>query len=218
MNLKGYSDPRVLRRFIILMALLTFGGFTFWAVTGNYLQSPPGDYEVRQGDIRFGDGEYDAAMERFELALEKSPDHRGALMGRALVYLQTERYTEAEAEFTYLIKFLNNNLDPDDITGIAVYAGAYANRGTMYNRLGCRPGGTSRHFEKALADYIQALNIDEGAIEGPNLIDRVIYGTPRPSTIRLRAVYMQKQLALPESERVLCLPEKDAEQRMYKPL
>jgi hypothetical protein len=28
---------------------------------------------------------------------------------------------------------------------------------------------------------------------------------------------MQKQLALPESERLLCLPEKDSKQRMYKP-
>ena len=88
----------------------------------------------------------------------------------------------------------------------------------MYNRLGCRPGGTSQHFEKALADYIQALKIDEGAIEGPNLVNRIIYGTPRPSTIRLRAVYMLKQMALPEPERLLCVPEKDAEQRMYKPL
>ncbi|PHQ84442.1 MAG: hypothetical protein COB63_04485, partial [Candidatus Pelagibacter sp.] len=163
-------------------------------------------------------GKFDAALERFDVALEKSPDHRGALMGRALVYLQAERYIEAEAEFTYMIKFLKANLEPDDITGIGVYAGAYANRGTMYNRLGCRPGGTSQHFEKALADYIQALKIDEGAIEGPNLVNRIIYGTPRPSTIRLRAVYMLKQMALPEPERLLCVPEKDAEQRMYKPL
>ncbi len=218
MNRKDFTDPRVLRRFIILMAILTFCGFTFWALTGSYVSAPDGDYEVRQGDILLGDGKFDAALERFDAALTKSPDHRGALMGRALVFLQAERYTEAEAEFTYLIKYLNANLEPDDITGIAVYAGAYANRGTMYNRMGCRPGGTTQHFEKALADYIKALNIDEGAIEGPNLIDKVIYGTPRPSTIRLRALYMQEQLALPKSRRLLCLPEKDAEQRMYKPL
>ena len=217
MNLKDFTNPKVLHRFIILMALLTFGGFTFWAVTGTYLQSPQGDYEVRQGDILFVDGEYDSALDRFNLALKKAPDHRGALMGRGLVYLQSERYTEAEVEFTYLIKYLEANLESDDITGIAVYAAAYANRGPMYNRMGCRPGGASELFEKAFADYVQAVKIDEGAIDGPNLIERVIYGTPRPSTIRLRAVYMQKQLALPESERLLCLPEKDSKQRMYKP-
>ena len=217
MNLKDFTNPKVLHRFIILMALLTFGGFTFWAVTGSYIKAPEGDYEVRQGDILFGDGEYDAALDRFNLALKKSPDHRGALMGRGLVYLQSERYTDAEVEFTYLIKYLAANLESNDITRIAVYPAAYANRGTMYNRMGCRPGGASKHFEKAFADYVQALKIDEGAIDGPNLIERVIYGTPRPSTIRLRAVYMQKQLALPESERLLCLPEKDSKQRMYKP-
>jgi len=214
---KKFTDPKVLRRFIILMAILTFGGFTFWAVMGSYVQAPPGDYEVRQGDILFGDGEYKAALERFDAALKKSPDHRGALMGRGMIFLQTDRYTEAEAEFTYLIKYLNANLEPDDITGKAVYAAAYANRGIMYSRMGCRPGGTTQHFEKAQADFIKALNIDEGAIDGPSLIDKVIYGTPRPSTIRLRAIYMQKQLALPKSRRLLCLPEKDAKERMYKP-
>ena len=210
MNLKDFTEPRVLRRFIILMGILTFGGFTFWAVTGNFVQAPSGDYEVRQGDIHLGDKKYDKALERFNAALSVSPDHRGALMGRALVFLQSERYTDAEAEFSYMIKYLQANLDPDDITGIAVYAAAYANRGILYDRTG--------RYEKALADYIQALKIDEGAIEGPNLVNRIIYGTPRPSTIRLRAVYMLKQMALPEPERLLCVPEKDAEQRMYKPL
>ena len=209
MNRKDFTDPRVLRRFIILMAVLTFGGFTFWAVFSSYIRAPAGDYEVRQGDIMLGDGNYDAALERFNAALAVSPDHRGALIGRGLAYLQAERYTEAEAEFTYSIKFLNANLEPDDMTGIAVYAAAYANRGILYDRTG--------RYEKALADYIQALRIDEGAIDGPAIVDRVIYGTPRPATVRKRAIYLQQQLALPENQRVLRIPEKDSEQRMYKP-
>ncbi len=209
MNLKMFSHPRVVRRFIILMAILTFGGFTLWAVTGSYLQSPPGDYEVRQGDIFLGDGKHDQALERFNAALAGSPDHRGALMGRALVFLQAGRPIEAEAEFTYLIKYLQENLEPDDVTGFGVFAGAYTNRGILYDRTG--------RYEKALQDYIQALKIDEGAIDGPSLIDKVIYGTPRPATVRQRAIYLQKQLALPEGQRVLRIPEKDSEQRMYKP-
>ncbi len=209
MNLKAFSNPKVLRRFIILMGVATFAMFTFWAVLKSYVQAPTGDYEVRQGDILLGDREYDSAIERFNAALAVSPDHRGALMGRALVYLQTERYIEAEAEFTYLIKYLQRNLEPDDITGVAVYAAAYSNRGILYDRTG--------RYEKALADYIQALKIDEGAIEGPGLIDRVIYGTPRPATVRQRAIYLTKQLALPEDQQVLRIPEKDAEQRTYKP-
>ncbi len=209
MNLRALSNPRVLRRFIILMGVATFVMFTFWAVLKSYVKAPTGDYEVRQGDILLGDSKYDSAIERFNAALAVSPGHRGAMMGRALVYLQTESYIEAEAEFTYLIKFLQRNLESDDITGIAVYAAAYGNRGILYDRTG--------RYEKALADYIQALTIDEGAIEGPGLIDRVIYGTPRPATVRQRAIYLTQQLALPEDQRVLRIPEKDAEQRIYKP-
>ena len=209
MNLKGFSDPRVLRRFIILMAIATFAMFSFWAVLKSYVRTPDGDYEVRQGDVLLGGGEYDAALERFTAALAVSPDHRGALMGRGLAYLQAERYAEGEAEFTYLIEYMEKTLEPDDITGVAVLAGAYGNRGILYDRTG--------RYEKALADYIQALKIDEGAIDGPGIIDKVIYGTPRPATVRLRAIYLTKQLALPADQRVLRIPEKDAEERMYKP-
>ncbi len=206
---KMFVSPRVLKRFIILLAIATFVMFSFWAVLRSYVQAPTGDYEVRQGDILLSDGKYEKALERFNAALEVSPDHRGAVMGRGLVFLQSERYVDAEAEFTYLIKFLHENVEPNDITGIAVHAAAYSNRGIIYDRTG--------RYEKALADYIEALKIDEGAIDGPSLIDRVIYGTPRPATVRQRAIYLTQQLALPVDQRVLRIPEMDAEQRMYKP-
>ena len=209
MSSKKPTNPRVLRRFIILMGIATFVMFTFWAVVRSYVHTPEGDYEVRQGDIFLGDGDYDAAVERFNAALAVSPDHRGALIGRALSFLQAGRNVEAEAEFTYLIDYLKKNLLADDITGVAVYAAAYSNRGILYDR-------TGRH-EKALADYIRALRIDEGAIDGPAIVDRVIYGTPRPATVRKRAIYLQQQLALPEDQRILRIPEKDNKQRMYKP-
>ena len=209
MSSKKPVNPRVLRRFIILMGVTTFVMFTFWAVVRNYVQTPDGDYEVRQGDILLGDGDYDQALDRFNAALAVSPDHRGALIGRALTFLQAGRHVLAESEFTYLIDFLQKNLQSDDITGIAVYAAAYSNRGILYDRTG--------RYEEALADYIQALNIDEGAIDGPGIVDKVIYGTPRPATVRQRAIYLQQQLALPEDQRILRIPEMDAEQRMYKP-
>lgn len=207
--MKGPAKPRVVRRFIILMTIATFVMFSLWAVVRNFASAPPGDFEVREGDILLGDGVYEKALERFTAALGKSPDHRGALMGRALVYLQSERHAEAEAEFTYLIDFLGKNLETDDATGFAVLAAAYTNRGILYDRTG--------RYEKALADYIEALKIDEEALEGPNLIEKVIYGTPRPALVRDRAIYLQKQLALPQDQRLMRVPEKDAEQRMYKP-
>ena len=75
---KKFTSPRVLRRFIILMAVATVGMFSVWAVVKNYVQAPSGDYEVRQGDILLGDRNYEAAMERFNEALTASPDHPGA--------------------------------------------------------------------------------------------------------------------------------------------
>ncbi|MCP4329432.1 MAG: tetratricopeptide repeat protein [Alphaproteobacteria bacterium] len=200
-------NPRVLRRFIILLAGLTFVAFTAWVIHG-YLNPIPGDFQVRRGDIHLGVGEWDEALEDFNLALEEQPDHRGALMGRAIVFVQTGRDTEAEAELTYLINYLNANLEPDDPTGAGTLAAAHANLGILYDR--------QARYEDAVAHYIKALEIDEGAVDGPDIFHKILYEA-QPSTIRDRAIYILEQLKLPEDQRLLRLPEKDERQRMYKP-
>jgi len=202
-------NPRVLRRFVVFCAIATFTMFSLWAVIDYFTASLPGDYEVRQGDILLTDKKYDLALERFDAALKVSPNHRGALMGRAIAFLQAGRHDDAEAAFTYLISYLTKTLSADDPTGYGVLAGAYANRGILYDR-------SNRH-EKALADYQKALRIDAGAVEGPGLGHRIIYGNSRPATVRDRAMYLEQQLALPESERLLRVPELDERQRIYKP-
>ena len=88
-------------------------------------------------------------------------------------------------------------------------SGAYANRGILHDRLG--------RYEAALADYRQALVIDPEAVAGPGLLHRILYGDARPAAVRQRAAYLEHQLALPESERVMRVPELDERQRMYKP-
>ncbi len=207
---KDFTNPRVIRRLIIIMAVATFAMFTFWAVIKPlFVAVPAGDYEVRQGDILLGDKKYSEALDRFDAALREMPNHRGALMGKAIALLQLEHFDEAEEVFTHTIGYLTESLEPDDATGTAVLAGAYANRGILYDR-------TAR-YEQAVADYVQALKIDEEAVKGPGVVDKVLYVMPRPATVRDRAIYLQKQLALPEEERVLRVPENDAEQRMHKP-
>jgi tetratricopeptide (TPR) repeat protein len=202
-------SPRILRRYIILMAIATFAMFTVSAVVKQFTDAPPGDYQVRQGDLRLNEKNYDEALAAFNAALEQAPHHRGAMMGRAIVFLQIEQFAKAEAAFTDLIAYLTQNLEADDATGTAVLAGAYANRGILYDR-------TDRH-EQALADYLQAIKIDEGAVEGPNIFHKILYGNSRPATIAKRAEYLAIQLALPEDQRVLRDPERDQAQRMYKP-
>lgn len=201
-------NEAVLRRFIkIAIVTILVGGV---AILGyDWFQSQePGDYYVREGDIRLSDGKFDEALESFDKALQEMPDHRGALMGRAIVFIQTERYDDAIAELHYLIDFLNQTLVEDDLTGKGTLAAAHANLGIVYDRLG--------RYEEALDEYARALNTDEESVEGPGIVHKILHDAD-PSTVRDRAVYIYEQLQLPEDERLMSVPELDAEERMYKP-
>lgn len=201
-------NERVLKRFVILMGLLLLVTVIGWPFMENFLRQEPGDYHTKQGDQLLSSGEFEAALESFNLALGEMPDHRGALMGRALVFIQTDRYIEAVEELTYMIGRLEETLEGDDTTGRGALAAAYANRGVIHDR--------EARYEDALRDYVKSLQIDEGVTEGPGIFDQILYGY-RPSTVRDRAIYLQEQLQLPEDERVMQVPEKDELQRMHKP-
>ena len=205
----GATNPRVLKRFIFYMLLLTIGGFVFWDVIRGYVAREPGDYYVETGSNRLVDGLYDEAMENFDKALAEAPDHRGALMGRALVFIQSEDYPAALDELDYLIDFLNRNLEPDDGTGRGVLAAAHANKGIVLDRQG--------KYQEVLDSYVAALMTDEGTVDGPGIIRKVLYINPRASSVRDRARYIHEQLQLPEEERIMRIPELDAKQRMHKP-
>lgn len=199
---------RLFKPVIGVLALLT-AAFFFWPILSPYFDRPAGDFETEMGSNRLQDGRYDQALDYFNEALQLSPNHRGALMGRALVFIQTEQYGDAIAELDYLIEVLSTPLTADDPTGIATLASAYANRGIVKDRIG--------RYEDALADYIEALKTDEETVEGPGIIHKILYGSDDLSTVRDRAQYLHEQLALPESERLLRVPELDDQQRMYKP-
>lgn len=206
----GGLNRQPTRRLAVALSATGLALVVLWSLLKPYLfDAPPGDYEVRQGDILLTDEKYDAAIERFDAALAVSPDHRGALMGKGIAYLQSGRPAQAEAVFTHLIGRLPRTLAADDATGRGVLSGAYANRGILHDRLG--------RYDAALADYEQALAIDPEAVAGPGLLHRILYGDARPAAVRQRAAYLQRQLALPESERVMRVPELDERQRMYKP-
>ena len=201
--------PQVLRRFIFFMVVLMVVAFVGTDILRGFLDRAPGDYYTEVGSNRLQEGEYAEALRNFNLALEEAPDHRGALMGRAIVYTQTKRYAEAIAEYSYLIDYLTRTLEPDDATGRAVLAAAYANRGIVHDLSG--------RYKKALDDYIMALKTDADAVDEPGIVHKILYGNPNPSSVRKRARYIYEQLQKPESERLMRVPEIDARQRMYKP-
>ncbi len=174
----------------------------------DYLTPPPGDFAVRQGDIDLSVGDYDQALAHFDHALALSPNHRGALMGRAIVFLQTGQLGAAEAGLRFLIDHLRRTVTADDGTGRGTLAAAHANLGILYDRQG--------RYEAALESYWQALATDAVAVNGPGLWHRIIHD-PTPSTVEKRALYLARQLALPEHKRVLRLESADRAQRMHKP-
>ena len=199
----------ILKRFIIYMAILTFVMFTVWALVKSFMDRPPGDYETEVCDIRLKDKKYDKALEAANNALNKTPNHRGAIMCKALVFISKKEYLKATEELDYLISFLENNIEEDDKTGMGTLAASYANRGIVKDR--------NKDYEGALQDYIKALGIDHEAVAGPGLGTIILNYKFKSSSVRERALYLNKQLQLPEKERVLSIKELDEGQVMHKP-
>jgi len=191
------------------MAILTFVMFTIWGFVRSFMDRPAGDYETEVCDIRLKDKKYDQALEAANKALDKTPNHRGAMMCKALIFISEKKYIEADKVLSNLIIFLEKNLADDDKTGIGTLAAAYANRGIIKDR--------NKNYEGALKDYIRALGIDHEAVAGPGLGTIILNYKFKSSSVRERALYLNEQLQLPEDERVLSIEELDAGQVMHKP-
>ena len=202
-------NANVLKRFVIYMAILTFVMFTVWGFVRSFMNRPAGDYETEVCDIRLKDKKYEQALEAANKALNKTPNHRGAMMCKALVFISEKKYVEAEKILDNLIFFLEKNLEDDDRTGIGTLAAAYANRGIIKDR--------KKKYEEALKDYVKALGIDHEAVAGPGLGTIILNYKFKSSSVKERALYLNEQLQLPEDERVLSIKELDEGQVMHKP-
>ena len=202
-------NPNVLKRFVIYMAILTFVMFTVWGFVKSFMNRPAGDYETEVCDIRLKDKKYDQALEAANKALIKTPNHRGAMMCKALVFISEKKYIEADKVLSNLIIFLEKNLEKDDKTGIGTLAAAYANRGIIKDR--------NKNYEEALKDYVRALGIDHESVAGPGLGTVILNYKFKSSSVKERALYLNEQLQLPKEERILSIKELDEGQVMHKP-
>ena len=191
------------------MAVMTFVMFTVWAFVKSFRDRPPGDYETEVCDIRLKDKKYEQALDAANKALDKTADHRGAIMCKALIFISQEKYLKATKELSYLIDFLEQNNEKDDRTGRGTLAAAYANRGIIKDR--------NKNYNGALEDYIKALGIDHEAVAGPGLGAIILNYKFKSSSVKERALYLNEQLQLPEDERVLSIKELDEGQVMHKP-
>ena len=92
-------NANIIKRFVIYMAILTFVMFTVWGFIRSFMDRPPGDYETEVCDIRLKDKKYDEALEAANIALEKTPNHRGAMMCKALVFISEKKICKSKQSF-----------------------------------------------------------------------------------------------------------------------
>ena len=178
-----------------IIGLLVIIGLIFYWRVG--VEKTPGDYNVRKGNYRLEDGQYEEAVKEFSEALEKNPDHAMALLGLAVTHMQMGNESQALEEFSQVVE-----KNPE-------LAAAYADRGILYDRMGKHP--------EALADYKKAMALDPEILEGPGWLWRFMRNIDeKPPTIKDRAAYLEAELAKPEEERLLQVPTEDEKQRMYK--
>jgi len=188
---RGYEKLKVVALLAALMPLAYLG---YQAVT---TERAPGEVEATAGDRAFQDGRYETALAEYRDALDQAPEHGQALLGLANTLTQTGDYREAIAAYNRYLE----DVDPE-------FAGAYANRGIAYDRMG--------NHEQALADYRKAQELDPSVDDGPGWLTKFLHMGPEGQpTIGDRADYLEAQLALPPDERELTRPDIDEEQRSY---
>lgn len=202
-------QDRALRRYITIVALASFVGFGLWFVIDSFFAQAPGSYEVRRGDQMLSDGKIQEALGYFQTALEKSPNHLGAIMGMGTALLQSSDPAAGEVWYRKAIAMVEARRATPQAQDGKILAAAYGNLGILFDRQG--------DYQRAFDHYLRALKADSAFVEGPQWVDKLLYNMDKPSTIRDRAAYIYQQLALPEDQRLLRKPELDNRQRMYKP-
>jgi len=200
-------DDRLTRALKVVAVVLAVA-FVGWAVYDKFFGSvAPGDMAYHAGNRAFEDGNYQRAAEEYRAALQEHPDHVHALRGLARSLHLAGQHDEALVLYDEAIA--RTPEQPEEEGERVALAATYANRGILLDTMG-------RH-EEALADYTRALEVDRETAKGPHWLTRFLRNQPEaPPTIADRAAYLRAEFAKPESERVLRVPEIDAQQRPYK--
>jgi tetratricopeptide (TPR) repeat protein len=169
-----------------------------WSIYDSMIsQRNPGDLPYLDANTLFEDGEYERALAKYDEALAIDPNHLHAMRARANTLMQLGQTPQALAEFNTAIA-----LDPE-------FGATYANRGILHDRMG--------RYRKAIEDYERALALDPELTDGPHWLTRFLRNQPeKPPGIAERAAYLRTELAKPETERLMRLPEVDDKQRSYK--
>ena len=189
------DDP--VYKILKITAIVMFAGVFGWMILAGLQEQVPGEKAYEAANRYFEDGDYQKAFDQYEAALQEDPELLPAMRGKARSLMQMGQNEEALEIFNQVIY-----KQPD-------FAPSYANRGIVHDRMG--------HYQQAIADYEKSLELDAEMVEGPNWLTRFLRLQPeKPPTVAGRAAYLRQELAKPESERLLRVPEEDEKQRSYK--
>jgi len=185
------------KSFGFLLTGLAIAAGLLWLIYSSQTPANPADSAYLDGNAYFREGAYQQAAASYRTALEADPRHEAALRGLANSYVQLKRYDDGLSAIERAVQ-----LEPGN-------GGNYAIRGIIHDRAG--------QHEVAIADYQKSLELDPDVAQGMSWLDRLLYNVQeRPPTVADRLRYLKQQMALPESERVLRVPEIDEQQRPYE--
>lgn len=222
------STYRLLLRIAGVLTLAWIG----WTVYDGRFRNTAPEAQTLSAAVRYlEDGEYHEALAAYREVLRKQPENSGALRGEAQALMQlgisrqqladrhqaegeaaqaTALRQQAGAHLHEALRRYDRAIERERGTRTEPLSlgVAYANRGILKDRMGDYPG--------ALADYREALRLAPELAEGPGLLTRFLRNqAERPPSIADRADYLAGQLARPEAERLMRVPEEDARQRAY---
>ncbi len=182
---------------LVKISIILFILFSIWLIYDHFVKRPPEVKHYLKANNAFKDRDYELALQEYLSSLNYNNNDVYFLEGVARAYMELSFYKEAEQFFIKAI-----NIDPN-------FGPAYANLGVLYDR--------QKKYELAITNYKLAYKLDTDLSKGMHWLDRLLYDVREtPATIIDRASYLEKQLSLPISERVLSIPNIDEQQYNYE--
>jgi tetratricopeptide (TPR) repeat protein len=228
-------DERLYKTLMRVAVALTVAWVGWTLYDSELNESAPGAHELAAAGRSLEDGNLAEALAAFERAEQVAPENIGILRGRGQTYMRMgieqaalahrlsreQKPAESKHHARRSQEYFSRSLALyDEAVGREESQGreridrsalgvSYANRGILKDQMG--------DYRGALADYERAMEMEPEVKEGPGLLTRFLRNqAERPPTVADRAEYLREQLARPEEERLLRVPEKDFSQRAYR--
>jgi len=182
---------------LVKISIILFVLFTVWLLFEHFINRPPELRYYLSANTDFKDKRYDRSLENYLKAYSYDQNDVYIIEGIARSYMELN-------DFKNSFKYFNLAIKTDKL-----FAPAYANLGVLFDR--------NKDYISAIKYYEIALSLDNDLSTGMHWIDRLLYDVREtPATIIDRANYLEKQLSLPISERVLSIPNIDEQQYNYE--